>query len=256
LQHERLADQELANAKIALDELTYTKQELIYNVIGHEGEQETGYENEVDDPCANFECNIGRQCAVDNFREPFCVCPESCPQDEKSKEAIHRTKVCSTNNVTYTNLCEFHRRKCEDTNSELVDIHVDYYGECAEMGECSFADLKEYPSRMAKWFNESLELIRNRPEESGGLTQKEIVFLEEGWGEQTRAIFWKFGRLDTKPADLYLTFTELEALRAPIVLFEPCTKPFLQSCDGDQDGLISALEFGACLELQPEQIPY
>ncbi|XP_041485137.1 SPARC-like [Lytechinus variegatus] len=255
-EHERLADQELANAKIALDELTYTKQELIYNVMGHDGERETGYENEVEDPCANFECSIGRECTIDEFREPFCVCAESCPQEENSNDAIHRTKVCATNNVTYTNLCEFHRRKCEDTNSELKRIDVDYYGECAEMGECSSADMKEFPGRMTRWFNDSIDLIRNRAEEHGGLTQKEMEFFEEGWGEKTNVIYWKFGRLDKNPADLYLTFTELEALRAPIVLFEPCTKPFLQSCDKDEDRQISALEFGACLELKPEQIPY
>lgn len=44
-----LADQELARAKIALDELTFTKEEHIYNVDGYvEGEKEIGYENEID----------------------------------------------------------------------------------------------------------------------------------------------------------------------------------------------------------------
>ncbi|NP_001091924.1 secreted protein, acidic, cysteine-rich precursor [Strongylocentrotus purpuratus] len=253
--HEMLADQELARAKIALDELTFTKEEHIYNVDGYvEGEKEIGYENEIDDPCANMECRIGRECVLDNQREPFCDCATSCPQGETSEDAIHRTKVCTTTNATFTNLCEFHRQKCMEV--DLMEVHVDYYGECAEMGSCSAEDLREYPERMTNWFIKSLALIRNRPEEHGGLSQKEKETLQQEWSQSTHAIFWKFDRLDKNPSDHYLDFAELEGLRAPIVLFEPCTKPFLQACDVDNDTLISAVEFGRCLNLSDEQVPY
>ncbi|XP_072165499.1 SPARC-like [Diadema setosum] len=253
---EKQLEKDIAKAKHALDQLTFSKEEHIYDVEGYVDEANGGYENTVTDPCMDFACRIGWECVVDPInREPFCDCARSCPiQEESRDETTHRSRVCSTSNTTYTNLCDFHRRKC--LSADMNEEQVDYYGGCAVMAECTRKDLREYPTRITEWFLESLEYLMGQEEEFGGLSQKEREILREPRGPESQAIFWKFRRLDKNPADLYLDFMELEALRAPIVLLEPCTKPFLEMCDANKDQLISAIEFGRCLNLAEEDIQY
>ncbi len=50
-----------------------------------------------------------------------------------------------------------------------------------------------------------------------------------------------------------VTSEELLSITAPLKPLEHCTGPFLESCDSNDNGIISLVEWGACLGLDEGQ---
>ncbi|XP_072050620.1 SPARC-like [Amphiura filiformis] len=240
---------DLAEAKDALDKLTYTKEEQILDA---QEEKETGYHNTVNNPCADIDCGSGQVCALDASWNPFCKCLDICPTEAA------QYSVCSTQNITYTSWCEFHRQKCS-RHGELAKVVVEYYGVCKEITTCEDKEMEAFPERMREWFREVMLELSLRPINEGGLSDDEVDEEREAERDPNpfmRPIHWNFRRLDTNPADLYLTHEELTSLRAPLMQLEHCTKPFFTQCDVNQDGMISLEEWGLCLGLTRDEIQY
>nr|XP_002732577.2 PREDICTED: SPARC-like [Saccoglossus kowalevskii] len=112
---------------------------------------------------------------------------------------------------------------------------------------------------MRDWFVKIMKQLAEWPAEEGGLTEseKELERLaEDDEKPYIKPIHWKFRSMDIDPVDQYLTQRELAELRAPLQRLEHCTKPFLEICDDDGDGLVSIIEWGNCLLLEPDEIEY
>jgi hypothetical protein len=67
-------------------------------------------------------------------------------------------------------------------------------------------------------------------------------------------VIWKFCDLDEKPHDKEVTHHELIPITAPVMPMESCIKPFLKSCDTNNNNKISLQEWGKCLGLQKGEI--
>ncbi|XP_070544786.1 SPARC-like [Ptychodera flava] len=213
-------------------------------------EEVRGYANEINNPCVDYECPMGMTCKTDPQWQPYCTCVEECMPEEDEEY-----KVCSTQNVTYISDCEFYRLKCIDP--EMYEIEIDYYGECQEFPECTDEEMEEFPFRMRDWFSQVMKQLAKWPIEDGGLTESEKhleALAERDMKPYIKPIAWKFHHLDVDPRDRYLTNRELVELRAPLQRLEHCTKPFLEECDTDSNGVISFKEWGYCLLLNDDDI--
>ncbi|XP_053668554.1 SPARC [Anopheles marshallii] len=229
---------------------------------GHEGQEEEGamldgQAPRLIDPCKGVRCGAGRVCKA-NIEEQRgeCVCIPECPA-----ETDPRRKVCTNRNETWDSACEVHRQRCLCNTAdpacrhiELSHVHIDYYGTCREMPECSENDLSDFPRRMRDWlFNVMHDLaVRNElPEAYMELEHEAETNMTKRW---TNAAIWKWCELDGHPHDNTVSRHELFPIRAPLFALEHCIAPFLESCDPNRDHRISLQEWGKCLELEEEDL--
>ncbi|XP_077999366.1 SPARC-like [Glandiceps talaboti] len=251
-------------AKEALDHLEYKNEQIfrfeddilepemaedieeeIQEEIEEEEENIKGYMNEINNPCVDLDCPLGMTCFVDSSMQPYCSCVDECFAEEDEDYF-----VCDTNNITYHSECEFYRQKCADET--MADAELDYFGSCEEMKPCMEDEMEEFPLRMRDWFSKIMKQMAEWDEKDGGLTEPEKEVEEEAELDRLpymRPSYWRFQKLDVDPLDGYLSFRELVDLRAPLQHLEHCTKPFLQRCDADNDGLIHLEEWADCLLL-------
>ncbi|XP_052900326.1 SPARC isoform X2 [Anopheles moucheti] len=209
------------------------------------------------DPCKGVRCGAGRVCQA-NIEEHRgeCVCIPECPA-----ETDPRRKVCTNRNETWDSACEVHRQRCLCNTAdpacrhvELRHVHIDYYGTCREMPECSENDLADFPRRMRDWlFNVMHDLaVRNElPEAYMELEHEAETNMTKRW---TNAAIWKWCELDGHPHDNTVSRHELFPIRAPLFALEHCIAPFLENCDPNRDHRISLQEWGKCLELEEEDL--
>ena len=207
------------------------------------------------DPCKGVRCGAGWICQAEGS-EAKCVCIPECPEEPDS-----RRKVCTNLNETWDSACEVHRQRClcntDDPRcrgEEVKHVHIDYYGGCRDMPDCSENDLADFPRRMRDWlFNVMRDLaVRNElPEAYMELEQEAETNLTKRW---TNAAIWKWCDLDGHPNDNSVSRHELFPIRAPLMTLEHCIAPFLETCDPNGDHRITLNEWGKCLELEEDDL--
>lgn len=208
------------------------------------------------DACHNKYCGAGKVCQLTETGEPECVCIPSCPV-----EVDPRRKVCSNHNETWGSDCEVYQMRCLcDHGSEKCrdekykHVHIEYYGVCREMKECSQEEMSDFPRRMRDWLFNVMRDLADREELTPyflKLEREAETNLTRRW---TNAAIWKWCDLDGHPHDRSVSRHELFPIRAPLMALEHCIAPFLNRCDADDDHMISLKEWGKCLELDEEDL--
>jgi len=135
-------------------------------------------------------------------------------------------------------------------------LHIDYYGECREMPQCTEQEMSDFPRRMRDWLFNVMRELADRRELSPHYLQMERE-AESSPVEGTRssvAAIWKWCDLDGHPHDRHVSRHELFPIRAPLMALEHCIAPFLDSCDVDNDHRITLKEWGTCLEIPANEL--
>uniref|UniRef100_A0A1L8E3J1 Putative matricellular protein osteonectin/sparc/bm-40 n=1 Tax=Nyssomyia neivai TaxID=330878 RepID=A0A1L8E3J1_9DIPT len=209
---------------------------------------------QISDPCAKVHCGAGRICQADG-QSASCVCVPECPD-----EADPRRKVCTNKNETWASDCEVYRQKCLcDTNDaacmgkEFRHIHIDYYGECRDMPECTEEEMNDFPRRMRDWLFNVMRDLAERQELNQHYLNMEIEAESNMTRRWANAAVWKWCDLD-RSNDRSVSRHELFPIRAPLMSLEHCIAPFLESCDPNGDHIISLQEWGKCLEIDEAEM--
>ncbi|XP_035221665.1 SPARC-like [Stegodyphus dumicola] len=210
----------------------------------------------IEDPCAKHKCGPGKVCEINEEGKAHCTCIEKCPE-----EIDYRRKVCSNHNETWDSDCELYRMRCLCTEglegcklNKYNHVHIDYYGPCKDIGECTKQELEDFPRRMRDWLFNVMQELARRNELKGPaleLEQEAEKTRERKW---VNAVIWKFCDLDVHPHDRHVSRHELFPIRAPLMAMEHCVAPFLDSCDADDDHKITLKEWGNCLGLEEDEI--
>ncbi|XP_013773869.1 SPARC-like isoform X2 [Limulus polyphemus] len=209
-----------------------------------------------EDPCAKHHCGAGRVCVLDDKGKPACECITEC-----SAEIDERRKVCSNHNETWNSYCELYRMRCwcddgldECAKDKYKHVHVDYYGSCREITKCAEDEMADFPRRMREWLFTVMQELAQRDELSKYYMKLEKEAEEDVTHKWANAIIWKFCDLDVHPEDRAISRHELFPIRAPLLAMEHCIAPFLDSCDVDDDHIITLAEWGKCLGLKENEI--
>lgn len=207
------------------------------------------------DPCSKIRCGAGRVCKAEETTAS-CVCIPECPE-----ETDPRRKVCTNKNETWNSDCEVYRQRClcdsddiQCMGPEFKHIHIDYYGNCKEMPECTEEEMNDFPRRMRDWLFNVMRDLAERDELSDHYKTMQIeneTNLTRRWAN---AAVWKWCDLDGHPHDRSVSRHELFPIRAPLMSLEHCIAPFLESCDPNDDHRITLKEWGSCLELNEEDM--
>jgi len=206
-----------------------------------------------ENPCAHVTCGAGFECELDEDEQATCVCIRKCASISSD------VQVCTTMNETFGSECEFHRERClcehgdsECTDPQHVSAMMDYYGKCKELPPCEEEEMSEYPHRMRDW----LFYVMEELDERSDLTTAAHGLLQEAKEQEHRwvlPVIWKFCELDIS-GDRFVNSAELLPISAPLKPLEHCTGPFLEHCDEDNNGKIDIIEWGTCLQLDPDEI--
>ncbi|KDR16367.1 SPARC isoform X2 [Zootermopsis nevadensis] len=210
----------------------------------------------IHDPCAKKHCGAGRVCELTEEGEADCVCIPTCPE-----EADPRRKVCSNHNETWGSDCEVYQMRCwcdreldGCRGEKYKHVHIEYYGVCRDMPECSTEQMADFPRRMRDWLFNIMRDLADRQE----LTPYYLKMEREAETNLTRrwsnAAVWKWCDLDGHPHDNSVSRHELFPIRAPLMALEHCIAPFLDSCDVDDDHRITLKEWGKCLEIEEDDL--
>ncbi|KAF4533224.1 hypothetical protein B566_EDAN005139 [Ephemera danica] len=210
----------------------------------------------VTEPCAKKHCGAGRICEVNADGEPECVCIPSCPD-----ETDPRRKVCSNHNETWASDCEVYQMRCwcdkgmdQCLGEQYKHVHIEYYGECRDMAECTPEEMEDFPRRMRDWLFNIMRDLADRDELSNHYLKMEREAESNLTRRWSNAAIWKWCDLDGHPHDRSVSRHELFPIRAPLMALEHCIAPFLNNCDVDDDHRITLLEWGTCLQL--DQVNY
>ncbi|GIY15588.1 secreted protein acidic and rich in cysteine [Caerostris extrusa] len=210
----------------------------------------------VEDPCAKHKCGPGKQCEIDDDGKAKCTCVSKCAAEEDS-----RRKVCSNHNETWNSDCELYRMRClctegldECKQHKYKHVHIDYYGPCKDIGECTSEELEDFPRRMRDWLFNVMQEMARRDALQGPALKLEREAEKSQERRWVNAVIWKFCDLDVHPHDRHVSRHELFPIRAPLMAMEHCVAPFLDSCDVNDDHKITLLEWGNCLGLNEDEI--
>jgi len=211
-------------------------------------ELDEGKEEEMN-PCESVLCGPGRVC-----EEGKCVCIKECTA------AVDRRRwVCSNRNTTFQSDCQLHRERClcehnrpECRMEDNRHLHIQYYGECTNIADCSEAELDNFPRRMRQWLFSVMDDLSEKGEISHHYT--DLKHQTQHFNRWSLAAVWKWCDLDRQPHDNLVSRHELFPLRAPLHSLEHCISPFLNSCDKDGDHSISLQEWADCLELPVDDL--
>ncbi|XP_052815503.1 SPARC-like isoform X2 [Mya arenaria] len=205
----------------------------------------------INNPCNLHKCKRGEVCQLEE-RKPVCVC-QTCDEPEENE-----AQVCSRRNVTYVTECHLDRDHCLCRNTlpgchddAAPHVRLDYFSACKELTECPDQEFETFPGRMRDWLFRVMTTLAYRHELDD---YQELV--ENAMHDKTHAdaVLWKFCDLDTDPEDRKVTRRELMYIIASIKPMEHCLVPFLNSCDADDDNIITLVEWGECLGIGHEAI--
>lgn len=210
-------------------------------------------------PCEGHHCGWGKECRINKKNKPHCVCVDDCPMPV---DADPFDKVCSNHNETFETLCHLYQEKCFCKHGDdrckankHNRAHLEYMGPCKELDECTEDHMKQFPERMADWLFQVMKEMKKRQELHG---EKWLSLLDEAESDDeykhVYPVLWKYCDLDRKPHDKYVTHQELIPITAPVIPMESCIKPFLSSCDTDDNDKITLKEWGKCLGLKEGEI--
>lgn len=209
----------------------------------------------IADACANKHCGAGKECRVDDVGVASCQCVQSCPE-----ETDPRRMICSNHNETWNSDCELYRMRClckegsqECADSKYDHAHVEYFGTCTQLPQCTSDEMIDFPRRMRDWLFNIMRDLADRHDLSPHYLKMEREAEKDLSRKWANAAIWKFCDLDLTH-DRKVSRHELFPIRAPLMALEHCIGPFLNSCDVDDDHFISLQEWGTCLELTPEEI--
>eukprot|EP00092_Neocalanus_flemingeri_P019752 GFUD01021392.1.p1 GENE.GFUD01021392.1~~GFUD01021392.1.p1 ORF type:complete len:275 (+),score=94.02 GFUD01021392.1:188-1012(+) len=212
-------------------------------------------EEAEESPCDSIHCPAGKEC-VEEEGEGACVCVRDCPEEYDT-----RRHVCSNHNQTFQSDCSLYQARCWCEEGEgrcgqerIRHAHIEYYGECRQIQECSEDDMADFPRRMREWMFNVMKELAERDEISPHYKQLE----KEAESDQSRrwsnAAVWQWCDLDKHPRDNAISRHELFPLKAPLHSLEHCLAPFLDTCDGDTDHMVTLEEWAKCLELELEEL--
>ncbi|BFF92078.1 SPARC [Drosophila madeirensis] len=206
------------------------------------------------DLCETMPCGAGRICQL-NDGKPECVCIPDCPE-----EVDTRRLVCTNTNETWPSDCSVYQQRCwcdiqheGCRNPDNAHMHIDYYGTCHEPRTCDGEDLKDFPRRMRDWLFNVMRDLAERDELTEHYMQMELEAETNNSRRWANAAVWKWCDLDGD-TDRSVSRHELFPIRAPLVSLEHCIAPFLESCDSNKDHRITLVEWGACLELDADDL--
>nr|ATU82947.1 secreted SPARC-like protein [Pristhesancus plagipennis] len=222
---------------------------------------ESNEEEEEVDPCTHKHCSPGQVCKLTEDGQPFCTCIEECPVENDP-----RRKVCSNKNSTWNSDCSLHQMRCwckyrdekcselpEHKQEEYRHMHIDYYGECKAMEECTEGQMADFPRRMRDWLFNVMQDMADRDELSPYYLKMEReaeTNLTKRW---TNAVVWKWCDLDASH-NRAVSRHELFPIRAPLMALEHCIGPFLNGCDANHDHEITLSEWVKCMEMEEADI--
>lgn len=235
----------------------------VMTILAEDEKEEAHHEEDVrlnevvpHDACHDKYCGAGKVCQLTAAGEAECVCIPTCPV-----EVDPRRKVCSNHNETWGSDCEVYQMRCMcDHGSEMCrgeqykHVHIEYYGVCRDMKDCSTEDMADFPRRMRDWLFNVMRDMADREELSPyflKLEREAETNLTRRW---TNAAIWKWCDLDGHPHDRSVSRHELFPIRAPLMALEHCIAPFLNKCDADDDHLITLKEWGQCLQLEEDDL--
>ncbi|XP_047366718.1 SPARC [Vespa velutina] len=208
------------------------------------------------DPCMNKHCGAGRICKSTEDGIAECVCVEICDQ-----EIDPRRKVCTNYNETFGSDCEVYQTRCfcdtGDTRCRGPDykhVHIEYYGECKQMPMCKEEDMADFPRRMRDWLFNIMRDLADRQELPSHYLKMQREAETNMTLRWTNAAIWKWCDLDGHPHDRAVSRHELFPIKAPLMALEHCIAPFFDSCDANNDHLITLVEWGKCLQLDEDDI--
>nr|XP_015200849.1 PREDICTED: uncharacterized protein LOC102687750 isoform X2 [Lepisosteus oculatus] len=218
-------------------------------------------------PCESYHCPRGKMCKLNNENKPKCVCqdPSTCPPAGISDH------VCGTDNKTYDSACHLFTAKCLYGGN----LHLDYNGQCKYISPCLDSELTEFSHHIHGWLKDVMvHLYEYDLRNPGYLSKKHRIIvkkiydlhgeLKAGGKQFSRRrrnfeinylvnvypVHWQFGQLDQRPADGYLSHSELAPLRAPLVPMEHCTSRFFKQCDSNRDRRVSLKEWCSCFGIK------
>jgi len=117
------------------------------------------------DPCEKMYCGAGKICKS-NGDTAECICIQDCPP-----EIDERRYVCTNLNKTWSSDCAVYRAKCLcNTNNpdceqpEYNHIHIDYYGSCKQVPQCTEEEMSDFPRRMRDWLFNVMRDLAERDE--------------------------------------------------------------------------------------------
>jgi len=228
--------------------------EDIFKMLEDDEEYEDMVESDEEDepdPCRDVHCPAGKECV-----EGDCECVKEC-----GVEYDKRRHVCSNHNQTFQSDCLLYQARCwcetDDYRCHQEKIrhaHVEYYGECRQIQECSEDDLTDFPRRMREWLFNVMKDLADRDEISTHYQQLEKEAENDQSLRWSNAAVWQWCDLDQHPHDNMVSRHELFPLKAPLHSLEHCLAPFLDSCDTDKDHSISLDEWASCLDLETEEL--
>ncbi|XP_058855264.1 uncharacterized protein LOC117409137 isoform X2 [Acipenser ruthenus] len=229
--------------------------------------------DEYIDSCENYHCPRGKVCNVNTEIKLRCVCqdPTTCPSSIGKSDM-----VCGTDNKTYENSCHLFAAKCTFKDvSPGQSLHLDYTGACKYIAPCLDNELSQFSLLIRNWLKDVLvhqyEYDLKKP---GLLTKKQRIIVKKiynlqaqikasvyGPGRQSNnfemnylmniyPVHWQFGQLDRKPADGYLSHSELAPLRASIIPMDHCKSRFFKQCDSSRDKRVSLKEWCSCFGIK------
>ncbi|XP_013112968.1 SPARC [Stomoxys calcitrans] len=202
------------------------------------------------DPCEKMHCGAGRVCHLEGVTAK-CVCIPECPEETDT-----RRRVCTNKNETWPSDCSVYQQRCLcDTkdpgclNPSNTHLHIDYYGECHQVKECTEEEMKDFPRRVRDWLFNVMRDLAERDELTEHYMQMELEAETNMTRRWSNAAVWKWCDLDGD-TDRSVSRHELFPIRAHLISLEHCIAPFLESCDPNNDHRITLIEWGACLGLE------
>lgn len=222
-----------------------------YGTVEVQGQQEIPDQKGLKNPCNTKRCQRGEVCVLDE-RDAVCVC-QTCDEARENDG-----KVCSRDNMTYATECHLDRDHCLCKNKQpgcsqtsRPYVRLDYYSECKELTKCPDDEFDNFPVRMRDWLFRIMTALAYRHELDEYQELTESAMNDQS---HTDAVIWKFCDLDKDPEDRHVTRRELMYIIASVKPMEHCLVPFLDSCDENDDGTITLVEWGTCLKIGHEAI--
>lgn len=123
-------------------------------------------------------------------------------------ETEARRKVCSNHNETWTSDCAIYQHRCWCDTGDLrcksetyKHVHVEYYGECRDMPECSEGEMADFPRRMRDWLFNIMRDLADRDELPAYYRRLEAEAETNMTKRWANAAVWKWCDLDGQPHD-------------------------------------------------------
>lgn len=99
-------------------------------------------------------------------------------------------------------MCDHGSEMCR--GEQYKHVHIEYYGVCRDMKDCSAEDMADFPRRMRDWLFNVMRDMADREELSPyflKLEREAETNLTRRW---TNAAIWKWCDLDGHPHDRYV----------------------------------------------------